>query len=55
MEFAKDLNDEKYGLYCMLGEMVLYARKHQKGIINIILKSYKMIKMYEKYAHKSKF
>ncbi|MGM8985522.1 glycosyltransferase family 8 protein, partial [Campylobacter jejuni] len=54
VEFAKDLNDEKYGLYCMLGEMVLYARKHKKGMINIILKSYKMIKMYEKYAHKSK-
>ncbi|MBT0858757.1 glycosyltransferase family 8 protein [Campylobacter coli] len=54
IEFAKGLNDDKYGLYCMLGEMVLYARKHKKGVINIILKSYKMIKMYEKYAHKSR-
>ncbi|EPE3589400.1 glycosyltransferase family 8 protein [Campylobacter coli] len=54
IEFAKGLNDDKYGLYCMLGEMVLYARKHKKGVINIILKSYKMIKMYEKYAYKSR-
>ncbi|EOA4575216.1 glycosyltransferase family 8 protein [Campylobacter jejuni] len=54
MEFAKDLNDEKYGLYCMLGEIVLYARKHQKGVINVILKSYKMIKLYEKCAYKSR-
>ncbi|EOG3764656.1 glycosyltransferase family 8 protein [Campylobacter coli] len=54
IEFAKGLNDDKYGLYCMLGEMVLYARKHKKGVINIILKSYKMIKMYEKYTHKSR-
>ncbi|EAI4070715.1 glycosyltransferase family 8 protein [Campylobacter jejuni] len=54
MEFAKVLDDKKYGLYCMLGEMILYARKHQKGVINVILKSYKMIKMYEKYAYKSR-
>lgn len=50
----KDLNDDKYGLYCLLGEIVLYARKHKKGVVHIVLKSYKMIKMYEKYAYKSK-
>lgn len=52
MQKAKELNDEKFGLYCMLGEIILYARRHKKGVFNIILKAYKMINLYKKYAHR---
>lgn len=44
----------QFGLCCVLGEVILYARKHKKGILNIIPKLHKIKRQYKKYAtHKA--
>ena len=44
----------QFGLCCVLGEVILYARKHKKGILNIIPKLHKIKRLYKKYAtHKA--
>lgn len=44
----------QFGLCCVLGEVILYARKHKKGILNIIPKLHKIKRQYKKYAtHKT--
>ncbi|EMS7184487.1 glycosyltransferase family 8 protein [Campylobacter lari] len=48
------INDGIFGLCCMLGESILYARKNQKNTFSVFLKAIKMLKNFKKYANKSR-
>ena len=50
LQEVSKIPDSQFGLCCVLGEVILYARKHNKNLLNIIPKIYKIKKHYKKYA-----
>lgn len=42
--------DNLFGLCCILGEMIFFARKHKKGALSVMLKAYKVKRNFEKYS-----
>ncbi|MBK1971380.1 glycosyltransferase family 8 protein [Campylobacter sp. TTU_617] len=54
LEYIKEIKDEEFGLCCILGESIFYARKSNKGSFSVILKLLKIIFHYKKYSHKSR-
>ncbi|TXE88607.1 glycosyltransferase family 8 protein [Campylobacter volucris] len=47
---ANFIKDEIFGLCCMFGESILYARKHKKNTISVYLKAIKIIYNFKKYS-----
>lgn len=54
MARAEGLNDELFGLFILLGEMILFARADKKGAFSVFLKAKKIILAHKKYAHRAK-
>ncbi len=50
----KRIKEDIFGLCCMLGEMVMHARKYKKKSCSVFLKAFKMVKMHKKYANLSR-
>ncbi|MBO7154562.1 MAG: glycosyltransferase family 8 protein, partial [Campylobacter sp.] len=49
---SDNISSELFGLCCILGEMIIYARKHKKGALSVLLKVYKMKNTFKKYNTK---
>lgn len=49
---TQNISSDIFGLCCILGEMIIYARKHKKGAISVWLKANKMKKIFQKYNTK---
>lgn len=49
---SDNISSELFGLCCILGEMIIYARKYKKGALSVLLKIYKMKKIFKKYNTK---
>lgn len=45
--------DDIFGLCCILGEMIIHAKKHKKSALSVILKAYKMKTTFTKYNTKN--
>lgn len=50
---SDNIPSELFGLCCILGEMIIYARKHKKGALSVLLKVYKMKNTFKKYNTKN--
>jgi lipopolysaccharide biosynthesis glycosyltransferase len=50
---SDNIPSELFGLCCILGEMIIYARKHKKGALSVLLKVYKMKNTFTKYNTKN--
>lgn len=51
---AKDLSDELFELFILLGEMIIFARRDKKGAFSVFLKAKKFILQHAKYAHRAR-
>ncbi|MFB1640055.1 glycosyltransferase family 8 protein [Campylobacter sp. MRC_CM3] len=51
---ASKINDDIFGLCCMLGESILHARKHKKDFYGVYFKALKIIYNFKKYHFKSR-
>lgn len=45
--------DDIFGLCCILGEMIIHAKRHKKSPLSVILKAYKMKTTFTKYNTKN--
>lgn len=54
LECIKEIKDEEFGLCCVLGESIFYARRSNKGSFSVILKLLKIIFHYKKYGYRSR-
>lgn len=54
MHNVQIIHNEIFGLCCMLGEIVLYARRNNKNTFNVLLKAFKILNEFKKYANKIK-
>lgn len=50
---SQNIPSDIFGLCCILGEMIIYARKHKKGALSVLLKVYKMKNTFTKYNTKN--
>lgn len=47
---TKEIPQDLFGLCCILGETILFARKHKKGALSVFLKALKIKKNFEKFS-----
>lgn len=50
---AKNIPNNIFGLCCILGETILFARKHKKSAFSVLLKIYKIKNNFKKYNTRS--
>ncbi|WP_096025031.1 glycosyltransferase family 8 protein [Campylobacter lanienae] len=53
LNLNSEIPDDIFGLCCILGEMIIYAKRHKKSAISVILKAYKMKTTFTKYNTKN--
>ncbi|ARR01330.1 glycosyltransferase family 8 protein [Campylobacter porcelli] len=53
LNLNSEIPDDIFGLCCILGEMIIYARRHKKGALSVLLKAHKMKNIFKKYNTKN--
>lgn len=53
LNLNSEIPDDIFGLCCILGEMIIYAKRHKKSPLSVILKAYKMKTTFTKYNTKN--
>lgn len=53
LNLNSEIPDDIFGLCCILGEMIIHAKKHKKSPLSVILKAYKMKTTFTKYNTKN--
>lgn len=53
LNLNSEIPDDIFGLCCILGEMIIHAKRHKKSPISVILKAYKMKTTFTKYNTKN--
>ena len=50
LQVGNGIRDESFGLCLIVGEMIFYARRRNRGALSVILKIYKVEKAFLKYS-----
>ncbi|WP_086289640.1 glycosyltransferase family 8 protein [Campylobacter devanensis] len=53
LNLNSEIPDDIFGLCCILGEMIIHAKRHKKSPLSVILKAYKMKTTFTKYNTKN--
>ncbi|WP_086252747.1 glycosyltransferase family 8 protein [Campylobacter devanensis] len=53
LNLNSEIPDDIFGLCCILGEMIIHAKRHKKNPLSVILKAYKMKTTFTKYNTKN--
>ncbi|WP_086240550.1 glycosyltransferase family 8 protein [Campylobacter devanensis] len=53
LNLNSEIPDDIFGLCCILGEMIIHAKRHKKSALSVILKAYKMKTTFTKYNTKN--